>query len=127
MEEALAALEVRCPAELAGSVGRAPAARLRVLRRLAWAEVVEGWATSRAGTPSLRSAGGMGGMAPEEDDADDDEEPMDLFTFQARGGGGGGGRSLVALVFQFEAGTERARAAAGAAGLFSRRLMSHYS
>ena len=96
-------------AELAGPAGRAPAARLRVLRRWAWAEVAEGWATSRAGTPSLRSAGGMGGKASEEADPDDDEEPMGLFAFQARGGGGGrssaassGEAAPFTLVFQFE-------------------------
>jgi hypothetical protein len=58
---------------------------------------------------------------------------MDLFAFQARGDGCGGrgdgcgGGSRATLVFQFEvhdgfaieAATERARAATGAAGLFS--------
>jgi hypothetical protein len=77
----------------------------------------------------------MGGKASEEEDEDDDEEPMDLFTFQARGGGGGrssaagaGEAASATLVFQFEvhdgfaieAAMERARAAAGAAGVFSR-------
>jgi hypothetical protein len=66
-----------------------PVARLRVLRRWAWAEVAGGWATSRAGTPSLRSAGDKGGSTPEEEEEENDEESMDLFTFQARGGGGG--------------------------------------